>query len=73
MARPFTLEKCDNRDQIMKQYERMSDQLYSVARHANIIANSYGEGYENHAALAGGFFESVVELINLMEELRGYI
>lgn len=70
MARPFSLEKVETRDQIQKQYERCLDQLWSAAKHLDIIVNSYGPGYEKYQQLSTGLRDLVIEAAKMVEDAK---
>lgn len=72
MTRPFLLEKCENRDQIIKQFERMSIQLWSAFKHAEIIKNSFTDTHPKHKLLSEAMWASIGECIAYVEEARGH-
>ena len=71
MARQFTLEKCENRDQIQKQFERCIDGISAAGVHLQIIANSYGPGYEKYRLLIEGVSEALFTVLELVEDAKG--
>jgi len=70
MSRPFTLQKCENRNQIIKQYERCLDALAGAGIHLQTIANSYGEGYEQYRNQVEAVADALYAVYEMVESAK---